>query len=173
VILCLGLAFMTCTTAPVQNTPVTITDLHVATPASGWVEGQGTYQGLTHATMYSLLYDSTYIKYHTVLNGFITTYVNAAETTTAKIITIDYGTAAAAAAVWDTIKENRAVHNHMVDVPGFTTYAVGSQMYHELYVFACFDKFYIELDLKTYEKDSVAMVDACAFLTKYKSITIH
>jgi hypothetical protein len=171
VVLCFGLALVTCTTAPVQNTPVTINGLHVASPAAGWVESQGMYQGLTDSTIYSLLYDSTYIKYYTLVNGFITKYENAAETTTVKAIVLDYGTAANAAAVWDTIKADRATHNHMVDVPGFTTHALGSQMYHELYIFGSFDKFYIELDLKTYEKDSAAMSDACKFLTKYASIT--
>jgi hypothetical protein len=170
-VLFFGLAFVTCTTAPVQNTPVTMSDLHVATPASGWVESQGMYQEIADSTIYSLLYDSIYIRYHPLVNGFITMYENAAETTSVKAIVLDYGTAANAAAVWDSIKADRATHNHMVDVPGFTAHAVGSQMYHELYIFGSFDKFYIELDLKTYMNDTAAMADACKFLTKYKSIT--
>lgn len=171
VVLCFGLALVTCTTAPVQKNAVTLNDLHVTTPASGWVESQGMYQEIADSTIYSLLYDSTYIKYRTPVNGFITTYENAAETTTAKAIVIDYGTTANAAVVRDTIENDRARYNHMVNVPGFTTHALGSQMYHELYIFGSFDKFYIELDLKTYVSDSAAMFDACKFLTKYKSIT--
>jgi hypothetical protein len=169
-----GLALVTCTTAPEQNAPAaTLGDMHAATPVAGWVESQGQYQGFTDATFDSFFYDPTYITYHTLVNGFITMYQNAtaAETLTANAIVMDYGTAANAAAVWDTITKDRATRNHMVDVPGFTIYAIGSQMYHELYVFACFDKFYVELDLKTYASDSVAMSDACKFLTKYKAIT--
>lgn len=166
-----GLAFVTCTTAPVQKNAATLADMHVTTPASGWVESQGMYQGIADSTIYSLLYDSTYIKYRTPVNGFITTYENAAETTTVKAVVLDYGTAANAAVVRDTIENDRARYNHMVNVPGFTTHALGSQMYHELYIFGSFDKFYIELDLKTYVSDSAAMSDACKFLTEYKSIT--
>jgi hypothetical protein len=165
---------VTCTTAPEQNaSAATLGDMHVATPAAGWVESQDMYQGFTAATFDSFFYDPTYITYQTLVNGFIAIYQNAtaAETLTAKAIVMDYGTAANAAAIWDTITEDRAAHNHMVDVPGFTTCAIGSQLYHELNVFSWFDKFYIELDLKTYENDSVAMADACKFLTKYKSIT--
>jgi hypothetical protein len=170
-VLFFGLALVTCTTAPVQNTPVTLNDMHVSTPASGWVESQGMYQEIADSTIYSLLYDSTYIKYYTPVKGFITMYENAAETTSVKVIVIDYGTAFNAAAIGDTIKADRATHNHMVDVPGFTSHAIGSQMYHELYIYGSFDKFYIELDFKTYVNDSAAMADACKFLTEYKSIT--
>lgn len=170
-VLFFGLALVSCTTAPVQKNAATLNDMHVVSPAAGWVESQGTYQGIADSTIYSMLYDSIYIRYHPLVNGFITTYENAAETTTVKAIVLDYGTAASASAVWDTIKADRATRNHLVDVPGFTTYAVGSQMYHELYIFGSFDKFYIELDLKTYVSDSAAMSDACKFLTKYKSIT--
>jgi hypothetical protein len=176
-VLCFGCLAMNCTKSsggPVQTAPATLNDMHVAAPVTGWAETPGAYQGFTVATFDSFFYDPTYITYHTLVSGFITIYQNAtaAETLTVKAIVMDYGTAANAAAIWDTITEDRALHNHMVQIPGFTSCAIGSQMYHELYVFAHLEKFYIELDVKeANESDSVAMLDACQFMTKYKSVT--
>ena len=164
-----GLGPVTCTTAPGQNTSVTINDLHVTTPAAGWVEPQNAYQEFSDTGIYNLLYDSIYLM-NSVKKGFHTTYENAAETTTVVVFIIDYGTAANAAAVCDTLIRSRADNNHPVTLTGFSTSAEGSQSYNGLVVYACFDRFYFQLTFNNYPDPSKAISDAEIFLAKYKSI---
>jgi hypothetical protein len=78
----IGLLFAACTNSPEQSTPATLSDLHTAAPASGWVESQGAYVEFGDTGVFNVLYDSIYLMNNALKGGFRTTYTNAAETTT-------------------------------------------------------------------------------------------
>ncbi|HUI91472.1 MAG TPA: hypothetical protein VLX68_04400 [Chitinivibrionales bacterium] len=169
-ILVVGLSFATCTNSPVRSAPAALIDLHVAAPAPGWVESAGAFQEFGDTDVYNLLYDSVYLMNNAVRNGFHTSYENAAETTTVNVVIIDYGTAADAFAVWDTLKHSRADMNHPVTMPDFSASAEGSQTYNGLVVYSCFGRFYFQLTFNNYPDPNRAVADAEAFLGKYKAI---
>jgi hypothetical protein len=169
-ILIIGILFAACTNSPEQSTPATLSDLHSAAPASGWVESQGGYVEFADTGVFTILYDSIYLVNNAIKGGFRTTYINAAETAMVAVLIIDYGTAANAAAVWDTLKRSRADNNHPVDLPHFLTSAKGSQSYNGLVVYACFGRFYFELTFNNYPDPARAISDAEAFLGSYKAV---